>query len=162
MEQREWGGYDDDDGFVPDNDVFQANFKDVERTGKGIGGVFMSTIIDGNTKLAKLAKKISKLMRTDHESFVMKAQRSVHLLNHKCNFNIELSQVDNLLILCQKIQDEKYKSSLGIILARKYYSSNDDYEREEILKCASELRISIVDITKYIRLLKKYKIIITK
>lgn len=149
----------DDYGLVGES-IFSDAYKDMERAG-GLefgGGGLTSTTFEGDSKMAKLAKKLSKLNRNDQEIFADKAVRAINILNTNCNFNITKNDINTLITRCQIIQDKTFKSTLGIILATKYETSDND-QKQRILKCANSLRISLLDIIKYKRLLKKYKII---
>ena len=147
----------DDYGLIDEQDINAPSFADTERTTKAYAGVYGSSTYQGDDRLARLAKKISRITMTSEEIFVKKAERSINILN-SMKVKIQKNEVENFIIKCKTIEDLKFKSSMGLILAGKYYFSNDE-EKEKLLTDIEPLKISLIDIIKYIRLLKKYKII---
>lgn len=149
--------YEDDSGHV-DEQEFQVGFVQAQHMQKAFGGVMLGNNITGNTKMDKTNKRVSRFLRTDQDVFVKKAIRAVNAIQSKNCFNIELNDVNVFIERCQRIQDYKYKSTLGLIIAGKYYTS-DEHTKKKIINCLDELKLTMVDIVKYIRLLQKYKIV---
>ena len=65
-----------------EGDVLSDAFIDRERTGGlEFGGVLSGTAFEGDSKMAKMAKKLGKLNRSDLEIFADKALRAINILN---------------------------------------------------------------------------------
>jgi hypothetical protein len=158
--------YDFEEDYTKDSDFFEEEifsdaFKDRERAGGlEFGGVLTGTEFEGDSKMAKMAKKLGKLNRSDQEIFADKALRAINIINSNCNLNITPMDINLLISKCQIIQDQTFKSTIAIILSAMIDLTGKDKDSIlNILNCAGKLRISLLDIIKYKRLLKNYKII---
>ena len=101
-------------------------------------------------------KGVSRKYKTENHIFVDNSLKALNLLNNKCKYNLKLSDINGLVTRCQIINDRKFKSFATIFLSIKY--NNPEENKALILKCAESLKISLFDIIRYTRLLKKYNI----